>query len=55
MERQVSITDTGLSMGLTYADFRPVPQYIKGYPMHKIIIDFNRDAFIKDFIQVMTK
>lgn len=55
VERQVSITDTGLSMGLTYADFRPVPQYIKGYPMHKIIIDFNRDAFIKDFVHVMTR
>ena len=55
VKRQVRITDAGTAIGMTHADFRPVPEYIEGYPMHKIIIDFNREAFIKDFVQIMTR
>lgn len=54
VERQVSVNATGPSQGFTYADFRPAPEYIKGYPMHNIIIDFNKEAFIKDFVKIMT-
>ncbi|WLR47601.1 nucleoside hydrolase [Halobacillus litoralis] len=54
VERQVSVNAIGPSKGLTYADFRPAPDYIEGYPMHNIIIDFDREAFIEDFIRIMT-
>ncbi|SDP52722.1 nucleoside hydrolase [Halobacillus aidingensis] len=54
VERQVSVNAIGPSQGLTYADFRPAPEYIEDYPMHNIIIDFNRKAFIKDFVDIMT-
>ncbi len=51
---QVQITTESNSKGLTYADFRPVPKYIKNYPMHQIIVDFDREAFTRDFVKVMT-
>ncbi|MBX0357176.1 nucleoside hydrolase [Halobacillus sp. Nhm2S1] len=54
VERQVSVNAIGPSKGLTYADFRPAPDFIEDYPMHNIIIDFNREAFIKDFVRIMT-
>ncbi|MGR9050899.1 nucleoside hydrolase [Halobacillus faecis] len=54
VERQVSVNAIGPSKGLTYADFRPAPDYIEDYPMHNIIIDFDREAFIEDFIRIMT-
>ncbi len=54
VDRQVLITTDGHSKGLTYADFRPNPEYIENYPIHQIIIDFNIEAFIDDFIEIMS-
>lgn len=53
IERQVVVTTYGSSKGLTYA-FRPSIEYIQDCPIHLIVLDFNRDAFIKDFIEVMS-
>ncbi|MEC3883791.1 nucleoside hydrolase [Halobacillus sp. HZG1] len=54
VERQVKVNTTGPSKGLTLADFRPAPDYIEGYPMHSIIIDFDKEAFTQDFVKIMT-
>lgn len=54
MERQVRVNEAGDSRGLTYADFRPAAEIKEQYPRHKIAIDFDPVAFIKDFIKIFT-
>ncbi|MCP3026380.1 nucleoside hydrolase [Halobacillus sp. A5] len=53
IKRQIFVVETGHSKGLTHADFRPVPNVKKEYPEHTIIIEFDPEFFLKDFIEVM--
>ncbi|UOQ92379.1 nucleoside hydrolase [Halobacillus shinanisalinarum] len=54
ISRQVFVVDDGPSRGLTYADFRPVPETIPHYPINKIIFDFEVEYFVNDFVKTMS-
>ncbi|UOR13554.1 nucleoside hydrolase [Halobacillus amylolyticus] len=54
VHRQIFVVDDGPSRGLTYADFRPVPEIIPHYPINKIVIDFNVKYFVNDFVKTMS-
>ncbi|WP_431804951.1 nucleoside hydrolase [Halobacillus andaensis] len=53
VNRQIFVVESDASKGLTYADFRHVPDMKANHPIHTIVLDFDYNFFLQDFIQVM--
>ena len=53
VRKQVSVVNDGISKGLSIADFRAKPVVQPGLTFQDIILQFDYQAFIKDFVTVM--
>lgn len=55
VRKQVTIVNDNVSKGLSIADFRPKPVIQPGVKFQDIILMFEYQAFIEDFIKIMLK
>ncbi|MFD1017912.1 nucleoside hydrolase [Thalassobacillus hwangdonensis] len=54
VQKQIFVLTAGPSKGMTYADFRAVPEPLPFYPINKMILDFDAGWFVQDFINVLS-
>jgi purine nucleosidase len=53
VRKQVSVVNDGMSRGLSIADFRAKPEVVPGLTFQDIILQFDYQAYMDDFSQVM--
>ncbi|WP_052158700.1 nucleoside hydrolase [Halobacillus sp. BBL2006] len=54
ISRQVFVIASGPAKGMTFADFRPVPEKVPNYPVNKMVLDFNFEKFQQDFVTILS-
>ncbi|WP_198162692.1 nucleoside hydrolase [Halobacillus mangrovi] len=54
IQKQVFVVTEGPAKGMTFADFRPVPEMVSNYPVNQIILNFNVEQFQNDFMKVFS-